>query len=243
MRIFYVLSILLLLFSGCGKKAVTNVPTYPLPAELGDIDISYIPYEYAEDGCWVRAPYLSMELALANIPSAGINVQTCDGGFGLEGPEGVEWRHHVTVVIRYGGEMRVIDPMLADRLLSKEEWLAAIHAEKDAKVSINPAAYPVAGTDLECGSYTGEEKNLVDSVDKMTPFMLANVMIQCSYMRDYLHQSGKDTARREEQLIARTREIVLQLNEIGLIDSMGDEDIIEKIKQGPYCPEAISGPY
>lgn len=237
----FLASVLLLPGCGDGSRAV-NVPTYPLPAELGGIDISYLPYEYAEDGCWVRAPFLGMELAAHDIPSAGISVQTCDGGFGLTGPEGVSWKHHVTIVIRREGALRVIDPMLADRLLTKEEWLAAIDADDDAKVSINSAAYPTGSIDLACGSYTGEEEHLVDSVGEMSPFLFDNVMIHCAYMRQYLHESGRDTAAREERLILRTRELVLQLYEIGLIEMWGENEDWQKLQEGPYCPDPIEGP-
>ena len=239
----YLFIVFIVLLHGCGNGSrAVNVPTYPLPAELGGIDISYIPYEYAEDGCWVRAPFLGMELAAHNIPSAAISVQTCNGNFGLNGPEGVSWKYHVTIVIRHDGALKVIDPMLSDRLLTKDEWLDAIDADDDAKVSINSAAYPTGSIDLACGSYSGEEEYIVDSVDEMTPFLLDNVMIYCAYMRQYLHESGKDTAAREERLILRTRELVMQLYEIGLIELWEESEDWQKLQEGPYCPDPIEGP-
>jgi len=235
--------VLLAFLCGCDEEPRgLNVPTYPLPSPLDDIDISYIPYEYAVDGCWVRAPFLSMELAVAGIPSAAIHVQSCNNAFDLEGPDGLTWRHHVTVVIDDSGSLRVIDPMLSPDFLTEAGWLEAISSDDDARISFNPAAYPTGSAEQACGTRTGDEENMPETLEDMTPFLLANVMIHCAYMRDYLHQSGKDTEAREEHLIARTRELVFALDAIGLLDTMGDEESLSLLEAGPYCPDPISGP-
>jgi len=233
-----------LFFSGCGsdeERIVNNAEVFPLPGDLKDIDISYIPYEYAADGCMYRVSYLSMELAARGTPSGAIMVSTCDNKYTIEG-QGAKWNMHVTSIIDFNGEEFIIDPLVSSDFLTKEEWLIGINGEEETNININSPAYPTEEEFTSNCNYEKVNEEIAEKVEDMVPWYLENIMISCSYLRRYLLDSANWSKERDEKLVKRTHELINELTKLGLIENSYDEETMNSLKAGPWCPEPINLP-
>jgi hypothetical protein len=207
---------------------------YPLPDEVGDIDVSYIPLEYADTGHSYSMPLVAMELAVHGVPSAGVVIEDCDNEPGLHAPNGDKWGYHHAVGIAVDGEQRVVDPVLSPDLLTIDEFKNSFG---DAKRRVRVGGDPFSGAVHECKDETSEE--IPARVEDMAHFDFANVMIHCAYMRKAYKHIGGDYAAREAKLIKRVREMSLALDELGILDTFGSEEDFELVKTKAYCPPAI----
>lgn len=217
-----------------------TVTVHPLPDTLGDIDISYIPYEYVKDGCMHRKTYLAMELAARNMASSAVQIETCDNSFQLES-NGANWRMHQTVVMVVNNEVVVIDPLVSDDFLTVDEWRSAINGEDNTNVFFGSAAFGANDDGSDKCDIEPDETDLETEISEMTPFYLENIMIGCSYLRRYLLESPEYSKERDDHLVQRTYELINLIEPLGLIDDLGSDadEILGKLADGPWCPDPI----
>jgi len=208
---------------------------FGLPPELSDLDLSYIPFEYLRDGCMYRASYVGMELAVSGRPALAVQALDCDVKRSIHGPAGERWRQHVAPAFVANGEVRVVDPSFADRLLTPHEWLAGLGSDNLALTYRSAAFSSGAVPEGTCPVETGQEY-IVGTVAEMIAFDSENIRIWCSYLRRYLRDAGQDPdGRREAALVARTTVLFDRLVELGLVSTWG-----EPVAAGTFqCPDAL----
>ena len=125
---------------------------------------NYLPYGYKEDGCYARALYMAMELAVHQIPSNSL--------FAFATPSrplqvrGVSWRYHVAPLIWVNGrqpndpkETMVLDPGVSPSgPLTIDELLSAMgrqHGEPGGPVLVSVPGSKYGNGGLE--TYTDSE--------------------------------------------------------------------------------------
>jgi len=233
------LLVLLVAVAGCEAEDGEPFVPYSLPAELADLDLSYLPFEYLRDGCMYRASYVGMELAVSGRPALAVQAQDCDIEASIHGPAGERWRHHVAPAFVEDGAVRVVDPTFSDRLMTPHQWESGLGSD-NLILRYNPAAY-AAGPAPEAGDCHGEvgQEHIVASVAGMDPFDVENLEIWCSYLRRFLRDGGQDAdGAREAHLVARTAELYDALVALGLIDTT-----FGPVVRGTFsCPDAIELP-
>jgi len=208
---------------------------HALPQELGKIDITYLPYEYADTGHTYHTPLLAMELAARGIPSIYVMVEDCDGDERLRAPNGADWMYHQALGVTQKGELRVVDPVLSSDFLTVKEFQDAFD-DSNSRVVIGEAN---TGERAPFQCKTTKLEDVPDKVEDMTPFSFDNVMIYCSYMKRFYRDIGGDYSEREDTLVKRVRELTLALDELGLIDRATDSAEFDLLKKAPYCPAPI----
>jgi hypothetical protein len=236
----------LMLLQGCGEpeQPKQQIFIYGLPDELKEIDIGYLPYRYLDDGCYARASYLGMELAIRSIPSTGITLQSCDYSMSLEGPAGFAWRFHVNIALMEGASEnpvpRIIEPYLADRFITADEWRASMKVDDNYFFAYSAPAYagPIMGEDLACYQTYGQE-HIAWRMDQMTPWLGDNLLYYCATLRQFWRDSPDYSPEKEARLVERTHELYLALKAANLIDQTFVSPDMALIEEGPYCPEPV----
>jgi hypothetical protein len=229
-----------LTFAACdaGDRPVPTV--YPLPAPYADIAIDYLPFEYLQDGCSQRASYLGLELAVRGVVTIAVDAQTCDMGLGLRGPFGEPWRHHtVPAILGEGGVPQLIDPLASPGFLTLDAWLAGL-TDDPVRVSLAPIAYPTTHTpEAVCGTVETPIPPLPATLPDMTPWLLENVMSDCSTLRQFHRDSPVYDPAREARLIARTTELVKAIQALGLLDESMNPGLMDRLALAPWCPDPV----
>jgi hypothetical protein len=222
--------------SACGDEAAKPglVEVHDLPSELRNIDIGYLPYEYATDGCQYRAPLLGMELAAHGIASAPVGVEDCEQEHSLTATNGELWSYHMSVGVVRDGKLALIDPVFAGGFLTVDQWLSSMGAgEVNVAVGLD-ALDSVSG----CNRRPEGVVDVPTRVEDMPPWHFENVMIYCSYMRTYLRTIEGENSARETALIQRIHELTIATDDLGLIDA-GDAALLARVRKEPYCPPPI----
>jgi hypothetical protein len=221
----------LLAASGCNEPPLLEV--YDLPEELPEIDVSYIPFEWFDTGHEYHMPLLAMELAAKGVPSAFVEVQDCAGDFKLEAPNGDRWGYHMAVAIKNGGAVRVVDPVLSSELLSLDDFQSTFH-DSNTRLILGSGEDPTDACEDQVIS------EVPARVEDMQKFDFANVLIYCSYLRNFYRHIGGDYDAREEMLLSRVRALSLKMDELGLLEVDSPEaEEFALLKKQPYCPPAI----
>lgn len=218
--------------AGCESEPPL-LEVYSLPQELGDIDATYIPFEYADTGHTYHTPILAMELAARGIPSVYTMVENCDGEWKLEAPNGDEWGYHQALGVTHEGKLGIVDPVLSSEFLTVDEFRDAFN-DSNSRVVVGESS---EFQPFQCKDTVLEQ--VPAKVEDMQPFDFANVMIYCSYMKRFYRDIGGDYAAREQTLVSRIRELSLAMNDLGLLDVAQDDPEFELVKREPYCPPPI----
>lgn len=239
-------ALMLSLLSCDGSTAANNteVTLFTLPGKLKDIDYSYIPYGYVDQGSHDRATYLGMELAVRNIPSAAITAENCDipnadtpGTILL--PNGKNHVVYTSIVVREDGKNLIADPLMSDQFFTEEEWRNTLNANEDVNIFYEPIAYPYSmDGNGKCDQHLGDE-NIPEKVADMTPFLLDNIMIHCAYLKNFLAKLPDYSQAKEDKLVNRTYELITELRKLNLIEESADQETIDNLAKGAWCPPAI----
>ncbi len=178
---------LTILLFGCEEEPPL-LEVHALPQALSEVDISYIPFEYADTGHTYHTPLLAMELAAHGIPNVQVMIEQCDNDWTLKAPNGDKWGYHAAVGVSHDGEFAIVDPVLSSDFLSIAEFQAAFS---------DPNSRVVLGTGTSDGgpSQCKNAANPVvpERVEDMEPFDFRNVMIYCSYMKRSTARSAATT--------------------------------------------------
>lgn len=207
--------------------------------------IDYLPWGYTDDGCYARALYMSMELAIERIPSSSQYIFATNGG-ALRPEGGPVWGWHVAPMIKVTatGTPMIIDPSLfgaPEVVRSLDTWVARN----------NPQPAADRGLALIQGSHYWKINQLVDtqpisSFAELDPFQGEDIESACDVAWRYLSLEGPApsdaalTAKRAS-LIERTRTLITGLRAVdklsdleadklscgGHADGTAREDILE----------------
>jgi hypothetical protein len=229
-----------LLIVSCGVNSTTPAPsrqsayvTHSQAQRAFDIieDIDYIPFEYTEDGCYARALYMSMELAVQHIPSSSEFIKATRGllRFGhtvwtyhvapalivTENPETAPQTDeilHDTVsaasIDQVPANVTITDPAMSDDPVSLREWVGMmVSGETEAYTVIAPANY----YDPWTPPLEEMEINVVRDFRELAKFRLSDIGYACGTMHAYLG----DQVERKRKLKERTAELIDRLQQVG----------------------------
>ncbi len=188
--------------------------------------IDYLPFAFVENGCFARAEYLSMELAVAQIPSSAQVISACTDdreAFDelLKLKNDIRWNWHVAPMVSVDGKLWIFDPSLNKEPLLRDDWKKQVNsADVPHYFQVNPANKNTLGWGYEerCGQDLGLEK-MITSFTELEPFDTESLKLNCAEM--WSHIGKLDTFSPETQnlmrkkLIARTNYLWKRLAELG----------------------------
>lgn len=218
---------------GTGELSLVQQATFNRAFEIvGAID--YLPFGYKADGCYVRALYMSMELAAQRIESNSLFAFAKDG-YPLT-VDNIHWQYHEAPMLMVAGEeirWMIIDPTLASVPLTDYQWLRIMGRDKPEYVAsprqspadVSPDMVFVPGSRYSVAG-AGEEQHYVneDLPDfvSMPPFEAADIAHACTVGLIYLSYEAKsgattsaEAARKQSVLIRRTADLVRRLASAG----------------------------
>lgn len=180
--------------------------------------LDYLPWGYTADGCYARALYMSMELAVERIPSSAQYIYATNGALLMpDSVNGPAWSWHVAPMIKVTatGTPMIIDPSLfraPEVAHSLDSWIQRNHPTP------NPDDYVVA---LIQGSHYWQFGQAVDtepisSFAELDPFQGADIENACEVAWDYIgreqpHPTDDALAAKRDKLVDRTRSLVTGL--------------------------------
>jgi hypothetical protein len=197
--------------------------------------IDYLPWGYTADGCYARALYMSMELAVERIPSSNQYIYATGDG-ALMPVNGPTWGWHVAPMVKVTAEgtPMIIDPSL----FSAPEVARSL----DAWVTRNnPTPAKSYGLALVQGSHYWQIGHLVDtapiaSFAELDAFEGKDIESACGVAWDYLAKeeptpSADALATKRGKLIDRTKSLITGLH---AVEKLSDLDA-DKLSCGGHA--------
>ncbi|MFW7380037.1 MAG: protein-glutamine glutaminase family protein [Oligoflexus sp.] len=179
--------------------------------------IDYIPFTFTQDGCYGRALYMAMELAIAEIPSSSLYI------YGTLRPNPrLAWRFHVAPLLidRYKQQTYVLDPTLATSPVSAEKWLQLVNPSAGYQTHIQDGSTYFTQVDLK------KPQNIIDGFSELNSFRMSDVVSACQAMHSYLRYDNQgDINKRREKLLERTQELIDSLDQLGKLNHDRSVDI------------------
>lgn len=189
--------------------------------------LDYLPWGYTADGCFARALYMSMELAVERIPSSAQYIYATHGGLLMpDSVDGPAWGWHVAPMVKVtaSGTPMIIDPSLfraPEVARSLDAWIARNRPRPD------PSNYGLA---LVQGSHYWKIDQLVDaqpigSFAELDPFHGVDIESACSVAWDYIgrepsHPPDEVLAAKRAKLVDRTRALITGLHSVEKLDDL-----------------------
>jgi hypothetical protein len=198
--------------------------------------IDYVPFDYPKEGCFARAYFMAMELAVQGIPSSSQYVARTKGRlmFGE-----IEWKWHVAPalmivddpskgqqrdVYRYQEvtkadldkvteEVTIVDPSMSPEPISVKKWFGLM-LEDDTRTYALMA--PGNWYDASVPPLLGGEPqpDIVKNFDEMGTFKLSHVARACGVLNRFLFE---DEARKKK-LSERAAVLVAKLEKLGKLE-------------------------
>jgi hypothetical protein len=185
--------------------------------------VDYLPFNYKQDGCYARALFMSMELAANKMESDAVFAFAQDGTALVVGD--IQWGYHVAPMLEVAGMSglthMIIDPSLADKAITQDQWVALMGYAKDA--TDHPFMLVVPGSDYapqEAIADVAHRQHDVTNFVHMPAFKASDVQNACQVMYAYIAREASATAAAKQQkLVARSDELVTALRANGkLVD-------------------------
>jgi len=223
--------------------------------------INYLPFAYKADGCYVRALYMSMELAAQQIESNSLFAFAKDG-YPLY-VEDLSWQYHVAPMLVVAGEplrWMIIDPALTSVPVTDLDWLHIMgrdkpeyaHAVRESQADVSPDMVFVPGSRYSVAG-AGEEQQYVNKdlpdFPSLPPFEAADIAHACTVGMVYLTYEARNGAsttaeasRKQTLLIRRTAELGRRLASAGKLS----RELARSYSSGygfevhPSCQNAVS---
>ena len=174
--------------------------------------IDYIPFHYTADGCYARALYMAMELAVNELPSSA---QFIEGE--LAPDDYTWWTYHVALMLLVGDatEPTMIDPALATRPLPLHDWIDLSHPAPGYRLFWVPGS--VYASDEVLANTT--QAPMIESFAELPAFKPQDIADSCRWLHAYIglefNLSWPDRDAKRSRLIARTRTLLGELRSLG----------------------------
>jgi hypothetical protein len=183
--------------------------------------VDYLPFAYKEDGCYARALYMSMELAANSMESDEVFAFAKTGAPLVVGD--LQWGYHVAPMLEVVGltglTHMVIDPSLADKPLTQDDWVGLMGFRSDA--SDHPYMLVVPGSDFaprEAAADAAHYNVDVRNFQSMPAFRASDIQTACLVMYAYIAREGASadaTQAKQQKLLARSTALVASLRDVG----------------------------
>ena len=202
--------------------------------------IDYLPFTYADDGCYARSLYMGLELAAQEIPSSAVwlhgNLEPFTNrrvvnSFG----QPLTWRYHVAPLIinKQTNSIYVLDPSLDNNPLLLDQWVDkadGLGSDNERyqyvitdNTRINDLGFSKHGASLNnISKEIFARKSLMPySIDEMSMFNSKIIQAACEKMHQYIGRENLDAgmqAAKRSKLIQATRRLVTNLQRKNLLD-------------------------
>jgi len=232
-RFPYLFLCLLLFLGACGSH---QTPTSSIHAYVSEKErelafslvdnIDYIPFAFTRDGCYGRALYMAMELASAEVPSSSLYIYGT-----LRPTPNLSWRFHVAPLLidRVQQTTYVLDPSLATAPVAVDKWLELVNPGAGYQTHIQDGSTYYTSIDLK------KPQNIIDNFSELSSFRISDVLAACQTMHSYLRYDTQGRlVERREKLLAKTGELLEQLQRLGKIQYDRPIDVIRSCGRGAF---------
>ncbi|MGE0171951.1 MAG: protein-glutamine glutaminase family protein [Oligoflexales bacterium] len=196
---------------------------------------AYIPFDNAKDGCFARAYFMSMELAIEQIPSSSQYVATMQGN-DLQF-ENNKWQWHVAPALiivpnpsegvrkpeykyreftketlnQISEEITIVDPSMAKEPISIREWVSLMLPKGTKTYAlITPGNYYSS----KPPPLLSDRPDVIRSFEELGNFKLSHIGRACGVLNKFL---GTDRIRKA-RLSRRTGELITRLEYMGKLE-------------------------
>ena len=184
-------------------------------------NIDYIPFSSKTDGCYARALYMGMELAIHGIPSSNQYI------FGsLKPTPKISWRYHVAPLVEVGGHLKyaIFDPSFASTPLSRGKWIRMNKPKGSSEIYVSPPSH-YKKTKVQRLSQQRKKgyglKSLVKKVKSTPLYDIRNIADACRTAWNHIGKERSLTAYQRSQkrskLNKRTSYLVHRLKELNIL--------------------------
>jgi len=212
---------------GCGRRSAnTSQPEALVSLEQYQESfnivrsVDYLPFKVTRDGCYARALFLAMELAVQGIPSSSTFVVAPQGEL-LYLNDGTPWLYHIAPMLQVPGYApMILDPAMSAAPMRQQDWLQAMHGQ-------NAFVYSLPGSDY--GYRYGTQvlgSQIVSSLDQMPAFRVEDIQHACQSLDKFWGEAQgiteTDRALHRQALATRAVELGQQLLARGkLVNAVG----------------------
>ena len=182
--------------------------------------IDYIPFSSVSDGCYARALYMGMELALGGIAAHNVYI------VGKLRPAGAKWKWHVAPSLTLdGADIDIIfDPSLSPKPLTRNEWIKLANAKNRPTIEVAPVTHYKMETVQEYAQknrfgYTPQ--HVITQVENLPKFKIADIADACRTAYDHIGHENLTSAQKQDKrnrLVQRTNFLVDHLMDVEKID-------------------------
>ena len=204
--------------------------SYPLLSKAQSVvrNIDYLPFTSKRDGCYARAYYMGIELAIHGIPSTNQYV------FGkLRPTRNITWKYHVAPIVALSPKkFAIIDPSLASTPMTRKHWLRLNNPSGAAKLYVTPAHYykkkGVQNTNYQL-------KKRAKKVRQMKDYSIENIADACMTAWHHIGKekslSYREKRAKRNRLQKRTHYLIKRLKDLDLLNK---SNTLLKCDNGAY---------
>jgi hypothetical protein len=198
-------------------------------------NISYLPFSSKSDGCYARALYMGMELAVNGIPSSNMYI------IGKLRPQGAKWSWHVAPAIKLASTdtTYVFDPSLANTPITSAEWTKLSNSQNKPQFQVAPVTHYKMSTvqyyaDQRKFGYT--RRSQITEFEDLPKFKISDIADACRTAWQHIGKENLTPAQKaakRQRLVNRTNYLVDKLMEV---DKVNDGARIVKCSEARYLP-------
>ena len=182
--------------------------------------MDYIPFTSVTDGCYARALYMGMELAVNGIAAHNVYI------VGKLRPPGAKWKWHVAPSLTLVDTETdiVFDPSLADRPLARSEWIKMANSKNRPTIQIAPVTHYKMETVQQYAQKNrlGYSANKpITQLENLPKFHIADIADACKTAWDHIGKENLSSAKKQEKrgkLTQRTNYLVDHLMDVDKLD-------------------------
>lgn len=197
--------------------------------------IDYLPFGFKKDGCFARALYMGMELAIHGISSSNQYI------FGnLKPNSDTKWIYHVAPLVEVGGNLRfaIFDPSFSRLPLTVKQWKRFSRPTGSAELYIAPASH-YRKSQVQKASMLGKKgysaRSVFRKVKRYPKYRIAHIANACHTSWKYIGQEkfiqNKEMRNKRFRLENRTKYLIRRLKEIGILNH---DSLMISCKKGSY---------
>jgi hypothetical protein len=234
-------------------KAIVSHAQFSKALKIAADTTQYLPYAYADDGCYARSLYMAMEMADAGIPSSQVIAMAPPGKYLRfeEGDNIVQWSWHVAPLLVDGGKLFVVDPaMESQEPTTLDTWVSNLIRPELGNTSSLPTMDEIKFKAILGMEYTvvpgamngkyhdkmGIGKWMthdqlpsvpwIRSLPELGHFDLSVLESACATMHVY-SENVPDTAARQQKLTDRTVQLLKSMKSKGLVNGIQPDTLFD----------------
>ena len=182
--------------------------------------MDYIPFTSVSDGCYARALYMGMELAVNGIAAHNVYI------VGKLRPAGAKWKWHVAPSLTLDGADTdiIFDPSLAASPLTRGEWIRMINAKDRPTIEIAPVTHYKMDTVQEYAQKNRlgySSQHMITQLENLPKFKIADIADACKTAWEHIGHENLSSVQKQEKrarLAQRTNYLVDHLMDVEKLD-------------------------